>query len=61
MSPPPLDVPKYAMVFPAHAGMSHAVRLGVGETHGFPRSRGDEPSFQNLRAFARMFSPLTRG
>ena len=34
------------VVFPAHAGMSPDDELLDDELEGFPRSRGDEPSYR---------------
>ena len=50
-----------AVVFPAHAGMSHTVKTLGFWCLCFPRSRGDEPSRFKIVAFAWTFSPLTRG
>ena len=49
------------VVFPAHAGMSLAADLEQSTGAGFPRSRGDEPAFKNLKNATGLFSPLTRG
>ncbi|ERH14228.1 hypothetical protein HMPREF1978_01875, partial [Actinomyces graevenitzii F0530] len=47
--------------FPAHAGMSRAVRVGGLLADCFPRSRGDEP-LDGVHPYAtESFSPLTRG
>ncbi len=48
-------------VFPAHAGMSLIEWYPGGIKDGFPRSRGDEPSWAVRTRNAIGFSPLTRG
>ena len=49
------------MVFPAHAGMSLALRSRREALGRFPRSRGDEPRQARRNNSWEQFSPLTRG
>ena len=48
-------------VFPAHAGMSLLVHIGLERNSRFPRTRGDEPSAAKSCTRAFKFSPHTRG
>ena len=49
------------MVFPAYAGMFLRIGPLVGIGAGFPRIRGDVPSYICLSASSLAFSPHTRG
>ena len=52
---------QYAIVFPAHAGMSPSPPEIADNLRSFPRTRGDEPTAQPLADASPPFSPHTRG
>ena len=54
-------MPEPAKVFPAHAGMSPGGFKGGRGVGGFPRTRGDEPVFDDFELLDTLFSPHTRG
>ena len=57
----PKASPESANVFPAYAGMFHAVGLFDSLSLGFPRIRGDVPAVFEKLDFVPEFSPHTRG
>ena len=48
-------------VFPARAGMSRIGESASECQHGFPRTRGDEPTANREENVMREFSPHARG
>ena len=50
-----------ARVFPAHAGMDRCRGHAAADREGFPRTRGDGPTFRAETPYAQSFSPHTRG
>ena len=50
-----------ALVFPARAGMSLILEVGLLSPNGFPRPRGDEPGSSPAEWLPVVFSPPARG